>query len=241
MNQAANIGAEHYKGTVRVHNGKATWTGVLHQSPAHIINKPRKLKHKSMIFVNSMSDFFHDKAEYAWQLAAMRVIEDTPQHVYQILTKRPEFIQNFLAQYKKPFPVNVWVGATMERHDYRWRIATLRDVPAQVRFLSLEPLVGPVKELDLTGIGWVIIGGESGGGARVMKYAWVREAIDQCIEQGVPVFFKQWGIPESNPLYGSGGALNVRMNDPQGKGGSLVDGKSYKQFPRGVQAHEYQP
>lgn len=238
MKQAGVITAPHYIGTVKGKDDKLVWTGKLNQSPAHIVNKPLNIKGHAMIFVNSMSDFFHEKAEYAWQLAAMKVIEKTPQHVYQILTKRPENIQKFVDQYG-PFPDNVWVGITMEREDYRFRIDILRKVPAKVRFMSVEPLIGSAGVMDLSGIHWVIVGGESGPGARVMKIEWVREVRDQCIEQGVPFFFKQWGKPEFNPLWAEAAAKGVssysyvKEHDPIGKGGSLVDGVEWKQFPKG--------
>lgn len=236
MKQAAMITAAHYNGVVKDVNNKSVWTGKLNQSPPHIINKPLKIAGNAMIFVNSMSDFFHENAEYAWQLAAMKVIEATPQHVYQILTKRPENIQKFVDQYGA-FPPNVWLGITMERHDYKFRIDILRKIQATVRFMSIEPLVGHLGEMDLTGIHWVIVGGESGPGARVMKIEWVREARDQCKAQNVPFFFKQWGKPEFNPLYAKAQSLGVTpskylsVKDPIGKGGSLVDGEEWKQFP----------
>lgn len=235
MAQAAKINSKHYEGVVRwvgkQPNMKTVWTGVINQSPPHILDKPRKIKEPSMIFVNSMSDFFHQDMVFKYQLDAMKVMEETPRHVYQILTKRPEEIQKFLAQYGKPFPRNVWVGATMEREDYRARIDAIRVLPAHVRFLSIEPLVGPAGTLDLTDIEWVIIGGESGPDSRPMKAEWVRDVIKQCKEQHVPVFFKQWGIPENNPLYQIGGRPLINKEDPVGKGGSLVDGIAYKEFP----------
>lgn len=235
MKQAGIITAAHYDGVVKhVTKGNmrdSVWTGRINQSPPHILNKPRTIREPSMIFVNSMSDFFHENMDYRWQRDAMRVMEETPRHVYQILTKRPENIMKFVDQYGKEFPRNVWVGATMERYDYIHRIDTLRTVPAFLRFLSIEPLVGPPGYLNLEGIGWVIIGGESGPGSRPMKHEWVQEAIKQSVEQGVPTFFKQWGIKENNPIYLKGGDKALREQDPIGKGGSLVDGVAWKQFP----------
>lgn len=235
MKQAGAINAKHYEGVVKW-VGKQTaretvWTGRINQSPPHILNKPKGIRTPSMIFVNSMSDFFHEKMEYQWQLDAMKVMAETPRHVYQILTKRPENIQKFVDQYGKEFPRNVWVGATMERHDYRHRIDILREAPAHVRFLSIEPLIESAGELNLEGIQWVIIGGESGPDSRPMKYEWVKEVIEQCLDQKVPVFMKQWGLPENNPLFALGGKNYVYKNDPVGKGGCLVDGVAYKQFP----------
>ncbi len=236
MKQAGNITAKHYDGTVKWVNGNTVWTGKLNQSPPHILNKPYKIAGNAMIFVNSMSDFFHKDAQYQWQLDAMKVMKDTPQHIYQILTKRPENIVYFVEKFG-PFPDNVWVGITMERADYRWRIDTLRQVPAKIRFMSIEPLVGSAGEMDLTGIHWVIVGGESGPGARTMLVDWVREVRDQCVEQKVPLFFKQWGKPEFNPLYkyakeqGLNPGSYINQFDPIGKGGCLVDGVEWKEFP----------
>lgn len=234
MKQAGKITAPHYDGVVKFVKGESVWTGKVNQSPPHILNKPRTLSAPSLIFVNSMSDFFHADMKYEWQADAMKVMRETPQHVYQILTKRPENIAKYMklsaASPKAMFPRNVWVGVTMERHDYRHRIDILREVPAYIRFLSVEPLVGPAGEMDLTGIHWVIIGGESGPGARPMKVEWVREVIDQCKAQNVPVFFKQWGVATNNPLFAEHGPKYSKL-DPVGKGGSLVDGVAYKHFP----------
>lgn len=234
MKQAGAITAKHYEGVVKWVGSAAresVWTGKINPAPPHILNKPRGIKGEAMIFVNSMSDFFHEDMVYAYQLAAMKVMEETPQHVYQILTKRPENIMKFVEQYGKEFPRNVWVGSTMERYDYTHRIDTLREVPAFVKFLSIEPLIDDPGTLNLKGIDWVIIGGESGPNSREMKYEWVKSAIDQCEAQGVPIFFKQWGIPENNPIFKEGGRDLLYKLDKVGKGGSLVDGKHYKTFP----------
>ena len=221
--------AKHYEGVVKWVKGNSVWSGKLAQSPPHILNKPKTVKAPSMIFVNSMSDFFHEDMHPQWQLDAMQIMLETPRHVYQILTKRPEYIKRFLAHWGTEFPRNVWVGATMEREDYRDRIDILRDIPAYLRFLSIEPLVGPPGEMNLKGIGWVIIGGESGPGSRPMNVNWVRSAVKQCLDQKVPVFFKQFGISSNNPLFADG--VNMKL-DPVGKGGSLLDGVSYKEFPK---------
>jgi len=231
MNQAANlITAPHYTGVVKVVNGNAVWTGRLNLAPPHIVNKPKKISGSAMIFVNSMSDFFHENAKLEWQLIALDVIKATPQHTYQILTKRPENIQKLVKIIGK-FPDNIMLGITMERDDYRHRIDTLRAAPAKIRFMSVEPLVGSAGKMNLDGIHWVIVGGESGFNARPMKLEWVREVRDQCIAQGVPFFFKQWGINKNNPLF-TGKASDLAKLDPIGKGGSLVDNVLWKQFPK---------
>lgn len=235
MKQAGIITSKHYEGVVKwVSKGNmrdSVWSGKINQSPPHILNKPRTIKAPSMIFVNSMSDFFHQDMDYRWQRDAMNVMAGTPRHVYQILTKRPENIMKFVEAYGKEFPRNVWVGATMERHDYTHRIDTLRNVPAYLKFLSIEPLVGHPGTLDLEGIGWVIIGGESGPGSREMKYEWLKSAVEQSVAQGVPTFFKQYGIKENNPVWKKYGDKGLREKDPIGKGGSLIDGVAWKQFP----------
>lgn len=236
MKQAGMINAKHYEGVIKwVGKNKisetSVWTGRINQAHPGILNKPRGIKGEAMIFVNSMSDFFHEDMPYKFQIDAMRVMEDTPQHVYQILTKRPENIMKFVQEYGKEFPRNVWVGSTMERYDYTHRIGTLREVPAFVRFLSIEPLIDDPGTLDLEGIHWVIIGGESGPNSRPMKLEWVESAIAQCEAQNVPIFFKQWGINENNPIFQQGGYSLLKKLDPVGKGGSLVNGKAYKQFP----------
>lgn len=231
MVQAGSIKAPHYEGVVKMVNGNGVWTGKLAMAPPHILNKPRKIAGSAMIFVNSMSDFFHERAELAWQLAALKVMRETPQHTYQILTKRPENIAK-LAEHIGTFPDNVWLGITMEREDYRFRIDILRQAPARTRFMSIEPLIGSAGELDLADIHWVIVGGESGFKARPMKLEWVREVRDQCIAQDVPFFFKQWGIPQNNPLW-TGSKHDLELMDPVGKGGSKVDGVVWKQFPKG--------
>lgn len=231
MKQAGMINAKHYEGVIQWKGGNSVWSGKINQSPPHILNKPRGIRTPSMIFVNSMSDFFHENMEYQWQLDAMKVMAETPQHVYQILTKRPENIMKFINKYGKEFPRNVWVGATMERQDYTGRIDILRTVPAFLKFLSIEPLVGPPGTLNLEGIGWVIIGGESGPGSRPMKLEWVQSAIEQSVAQGVPTFMKQWGIEQNNPIWQQGGRKLLNELDPIGKGGCLVDGVAWKQFP----------
>jgi protein gp37 len=231
MKQAGKITAKHYDGVVKWVKGDTVWTGVINQSPPHILNKPRTVREPSMIFVNSMSDFFHGDMDYRWQLAAMQVMAETPRHVYQILTKRPENIAKFMAVYRQDLPRNVWVGATMEREDYRERIDILRDVPAHVKFLSIEPLIGPPGKMNLTDIQWVIVGGESGPNSRSMHIDWVRSTRDQSVAQGVPYFFKQYGIHENNPLFEQGGRAAVNAFDPVGKGGSLIDGVAWKEFP----------
>jgi protein gp37 len=141
--------------------------------------------------VNSMSDLFHDKVPLEFIKQVFAVIDETPQHTYQVLTKRSRRLQRLAAHLQ--WPSNLWMGASVESDRYLFRANDLRDVPAAVRFLSLEPLLGPLPNLDLTGIDWVIAGGESGPGARPVSPGWITDIRDACSDAGVSFFFKQWG------------------------------------------------
>lgn len=240
MRTAARLqgyGMPAYQGVVKMVNGKPIWTGRINVS-ATAMDKPLKMREPSIFFVNSMSDFFHKDAPVDGQVRALRVMLDTPHHTYQVLTKRPDLIRKLMTHAElAEWPTHIWIGATVERADCAHRIDELRNVPAKVRFLSVEPLIGPLGPVDLAGIHWVIVGGESGPGARPMKAEWAREACDECHRQQVPLFFKQWGIVENNPLYHQAPVFEdpaqyVRRVDPHGKGGALVDGKLWHQFPR---------
>lgn len=151
-----------------------------------------------LIFVNSMSDLFHAKVSTPFIQDVFRVMEETPRHTYQLLTKRPKRAARLAPQL--PWPSNVWLGVSVEAQDQLWRVDDLREVPAATRFVSAEPLLESLGEVDLTGIHWLIAGGESGPGHRPLDPAWVRELRDSCREQGVAFFFKQWGgrTPKSN-------------------------------------------
>lgn len=151
---------------------------------------PLQWRKPSMIFVNSMGDFFHPDVEMDWINAVLDIIAATPRHTYQILTKRPHLIEEKL--YSGSFLPNLWIGVTVESFHYIHRIDELRKIPAAVRFISFEPLIDEVFDLDLTGIDWVIVGGETGPGARDMSPYWVGSILDQCQKQGVPFFFKKW-------------------------------------------------
>ncbi|HZF31340.1 MAG TPA: phage Gp37/Gp68 family protein [Gammaproteobacteria bacterium] len=231
-----------YTGTTRMANGNSVWTGRINRASPATWRKPLGVRAPSMFFVNSMSDFFHAAAPDAWRLDALDVMRATPRHQYQVLTKRPENVGPFLARTGVKLPANVWLGATVERGDVVHRVDVLRAVPAGIRFLSLEPLLGPLGGLDLGGIQWVIIGGESGPGARPMRVEWVREIIEQCVAADVAVFFKQWGKPTNNPIACEStdersqhtGARRVAELDPHGKGGALVDGVLWREFPCGA-------
>jgi len=151
---------------------------------------PLKWGEPKLIFTCSWSDFFIEEAD-CWRGAAWNIIRSTPHHTYQILTKRPERIANHLPE-DWPLP-NVWLGVSVENPRFYWRIGVLREIPAFVRFLSLEPLLKAMPDLPLDGISWVIVGGESGPHCRPMRNEWVCEIRDQCWRVRVPFFFKQWG------------------------------------------------
>ncbi len=239
MKMAARVAAcgtaKHYEGIVQKVNNKLVWTGDIHRASDKGFNKPHTIRKPSMIFVNSMSDFFHENAPDVWRVDALDIMKKCRQHQYQVLTKRPENIKGFLDCYQVTLPKNLWLGATVENEKVQHRIDTLRDIPAKIRFLSVEPLIGSVGRLNLQGIHWVIVGGESGPGARTCDLKWVTEVRDQCINQNVAFFFKQWGKPQNNPLFHAAPKSKsawIKEHDPIGKGGSLLEQKYWKQWPQ---------
>lgn len=159
---------------------------------------PYKWRTPRTVFVNSMSDLFHARVPLSFIKQVFDVMADTPQHTYQILTKRSARLAKLAHEFN--WPSNVWMGVSVENDRQLDRIDHLRRVPAAVRFLSCEPLIGPLPDMNLDGIGWVIAGGESGPDHRPMDPEWVAEIRDQCVVAGVPFFFKQWGgrTPKAN-------------------------------------------
>ena len=156
-----------------------------------LLDIPRRWKRQRTIFVNSMSDLFQPDVPFEFIAEVFRVMNDTPQHRFQVLTKRSRRLAAIAGDLT--WSDNIWMGVSVETGRYCFRIDHLRQVPSRVRFLSLEPLIGPLSNLDLTGIHWVIVGGESGHGARSIDPGWVRDIRDQCAAASVPFFFKQWG------------------------------------------------
>ena len=152
---------------------------------------PRSWRKPRTIFVDSMSDLFHKDVPDDYIRRVFEVIADTPQHQYQLLTKRSQRLARF--GQKLAWPPNLWMGVSVETARYTFRIDHLRTVNAAVRFISAEPLLGPLPNLDLDGIHWMIVGGESGPGARPMQGEWATDLRDQCDTAQVPFFFKQWG------------------------------------------------
>lgn len=164
------------------------------------LREPLRWRNPRIVFVNSMSDLFHKDVPLYFVREAYEVMAATPQHTYQILTKRPKRMARLVAQVYEgwgastaaPLP-NVWLGTSIETEKYVWRADWLRETPAAVRFISAEPLLGPLHGLDLTAIDWLIAGGESGPNYRPVQPEWVRHLRDRCELDGTAFFFKQWG------------------------------------------------
>lgn len=159
---------------------------------------PYRWSSSRLIFVNSMSDLFHARVSTPFIQDVFRVMQETPRHTYQILTKRPRRAARLASAL--PWPSNVWLGVSVETEDQLWRLDDLRQVPAATRFVSAEPLLASLASIRLDGIHWLIAGGESGPNHRPMDPAWARELRDACHAQNVAFFFKQWGgrTPKSN-------------------------------------------
>jgi protein gp37 len=186
---------------------------------------PFKWKKPRRIFVNSMSDLFHKDIPDSFILDVFSTMVSANQHIYQVLTKRPSRLTNTGLTQKisdtilritgnPEWPSNIWLGVSVETSAYAWRIDALRQVPAAIRFISAEPLLGPLNNLKLDGIHWLISGGESGPGYRKCDPDWVRNLRDQCVRENVAFFHKQWGgrTPKAN--------------------GRLLDGKTWDQYPQ---------
>ena len=161
---------------------------VVHDS---VLQAPLKWKKPSLVFVNSMSDLFHKAVPTEFVQSVFGVMNEASQHTFQVLTKRPGRVKQIDARLN--WAPNIWLGTSIESERWQDRLNRLKSTGARTKFLSLEPLLGPLPDLDLTGIDWVIVGGESGPGARPMDARWVREIRDNCVDSEVPFFFKQWG------------------------------------------------
>ena len=188
------------------------------------------------VFVNSMSDLFHARVPLDFVRRVFEVIEATPQHTYQVLTKRASRLPRVAD--KLPWPENLWMGVSIESADELHRADSLRRVPAAVRFLSCEPLLGPLGEVDLAGIHWLIAGGESGPGARPMHPDWARSLRDQCVNAGVAFHFKQWGAfrwvagdrwDAATQCWVDNGIVPQRV--PKKLSGRELDGRTWDELP----------
>lgn len=155
------------------------------------LDEPLRIKKPQRIFVNSMSDLFHERVPVEYIRQVFDVMNKANWHEYQVLTKRAERLQDLNGVIQ--WAPHIWMGVSVENSDYAWRIDHLRRTNAHVKFLSIEPLLGPITKLNLQGIDWVIVGGESGPGARPMVKEWVTDIRDQCVRSDVAFFFKQWG------------------------------------------------
>ncbi len=178
----------------------------------HMLNRPLTWKKSQMIFVNSMSDLFHQDVPLAFIQQVFAVMRKASWHTFQVLTKRATRLAALDSELD--WPRNVWMGVSVENCDYTNRIDYLRQTRAAVKFLSLEPLIGPLPNLNLQNVNWVIVGGESGPGARPLARAWVTDIRDQCLGAQVPFFFKQWGGTRKK------------------KAGRLLEGQLWNQMPR---------
>lgn len=192
----------HAMGAARYRNGfKVT----LHYD---LLDTPKSWRKSRIVFVNSMSDLFHEDVPSSFILKVFETMAECPQHTFQVLTKRSGRLRAMASRLR--FAKNIWVGVSVEDQHSISRINDLRAVPAHVRFLSCEPLLEDLRDLPLEGIGWVIVGGESGAGARPMQKQWVRSIRKQCMDSKVPFFFKQWGGVRKDL---TGRALDGRIYD----------------------------
>ncbi len=182
-----------------------------------LIDQPLKWKKSRVIFVNSMSDLFHEEVPLEFIQRIFDTMNNSPHHIFQVLTKRSTRLVQFAQELT--WTQNIWMGVSVENADVVQRIYDLKQVPAAVRFLSLEPLLGPLPKLPLQGIDWVIVGGESGPGARPLKKEWVEDILQQTKMHNIPFFFKQWG--------------GVR----KARAGRLLNGKTYNNFPFVARKH----
>lgn len=204
------MGQSKYAGTTRVSGGRAKWNGRIVLDDKSL-SLPHRWKAGKTIFVNSMSDLFHEDVPLEFIQKVFSTMIATPQHTYQVLTKRADRVESLSG--KLPWASNIWLGVSVESEEYQWRIDCLRKAGAKVKFLSLEPLLGPLDHLDLAGIDWAIAGGESGPGARPMQPDWVRSIRDQCQAAHVAFHFKQWG------------GVNKK------KTGRVLDGRTWDELP----------
>jgi len=237
MRQAFRVeqfGTPHYQGVTKKINNHIVWSGKINRASDRQFNKPKSIKKKSLIFVNSMSDFFHSSASYDDMIEAIEIMRNTD-HYFQVLTKRPKNIIKFLNDTGVIVPDNMWIGVTVESFTTKDRIDILRIIDCKTKFVSFEPLINCCGDINLSGIDWAITGGESGFKNRRLDVNWVRNIKRQTDKYNVPHFFKQWGHHENNPLLetykGSSRKKYIESVDPIGKGGSLLDGSHYKNMP----------
>lgn len=224
-------GKRKYMGVAtRTPSGRVAFNGTINLD-YEALDEPLTWKKPRRVFVNSMSDLFHISVPGRFIDRVFAVMAATPQHTYQVLTKRPERMAEWArGAYPGGLPPNVWAGTSIERDDYVGRADDLRRVRADVRFISAEPLLGPLPSLDLAGIHWLIVGGESGHGARPMAPDWARDLRDRATAAGVKFFFKQWGewVLRDDPQ-GETGRAFVRVGKKAA--GRQLDGRTWDEVP----------
>lgn len=186
------MGVEKYAGLTRKSGNRTVWNGVVREDRS-TLDIPKRWRKPRKVFVNSMSDLFHPDVSTSFIKSVWKVMEETPRHHYQILTKRPDRMAQVLNKMQRSALPNVWLGTSVENSEVVERIEHLRAVPAAIRFISFEPLIGSVGNVCLQDIDWAIVGGESGHAARPIKAAWIDEIYAQCREADTAFFFKQWG------------------------------------------------
>ena len=202
-----------YKAVTRKSGSRQVWTGRIHLNDA-TLDVPLRWRQPRRVFVNSMSDLFQDGVPADFIAKVWDVMKQAHWHSFQVLTKRPDNMRSVLKQIKLPRLPNVWLGTSVESADYVDRIKVLRTIPAAVRFVSFEPLLGAVGKPNLKGIHWAIVGGESGPNARLMSPEWVMEIQNNCKEYDTAFFFKQWG------------GVNKK------KSGRVLNGRTWDAYPR---------
>ena len=186
------MGVDKYRGLTRRSGQRTIWNGIVRED-ASALTIPQQWKRPRKIFVNSMSDLFHEGVSDDFIVKVWAVMRATPHHNYQILTKRPERMAEVVARRIGEILPNVWLGTSVEEAAVTGRIDALRQAPAAIRFISFEPLIGPVGSVDLNNIHWAIVGGESGRSARPIREEWIDEVYERCIASETAFFFKQWG------------------------------------------------
>ncbi len=186
------MGVKKYAGLTRRRGKRTVWNGVVKED-RHALALPLTWKKPRKIFVNSMSDLFHERVDDKLIMDVWQVMRDTPRHSYQILTKRPERMAEIVSNKIETVLPNVWLGTSVENKEAVGRLEHLRRTPAAIRFISFEPLIGAVGGVELAGIHWAIVGGESGRAARPIREEWIDEIHVQCVRNDTAFFFKQWG------------------------------------------------
>lgn len=217
----------HYDGLTKLVNGNAVWTGKVRLTHEESLTTPLRWKRPRRIFVNSMSDLFHEDIPEEWIIQVFDIMSRATQHTFQVLTKRPERMRELMNKdkFRTQWPAimqdggylpNVWLGVSAEDQiRFDERVSLLLQTPAAKRFISAEPLLGPIDitQPDGLDIDWIIAGGESGFGARPMDIKWVRSLRDDCVDNGIAFFFKQWG------------GVNKKLN------GRELDGREWNEYP----------